>query len=664
MANDHVKMFAEEYGPIAVQVSKQTGIAPSVLLAQWGMESDYGRKPVGHFNFGNIKDMSGTGTQATDNKTKSKDKYLNFESPEAFGDYYAHMMRRLYPNALNSGADISKYAEGLRTGVKGSYAEDENYENAIRGAHNVTSSVYTDPEKIDTVRPPTQAEQIQQERADRGDTGETTTTTNEPNEVVSPAVAAGVGALTSGAGQIGFRPEYPGPAPEVNAIRESHRNTVADLESSANKTLESLNEAANKAQLRHQIAADRLQKRMDNPNPLGGGPSLAELENEFKISQTALQSADRELQARITAQKAKVPSTPAPAAPNAPAAGSMASATPSGPAIITDPNAPLSRTATEQILQGTIDPETGTTGRQRQGYNEVTSYQALLREEQQKALAELQKKGLVPDTGQSVRVAFGAPSSTPSGLLVTPDVAAPINQQAELQQRMENDKLAQEKLAQQQEMDRLKNERALAAQRHAEAKRRFDEAQKAKTSGVNRAQTAAETAEDRALAAQEDLARGQTTQQQKFDEGQRLAKEKLAADLKAARAAPGPVGRVLENTGVAVGKTAPWNPVGRTAMGALGGFQAASGANTLANIPVAELIKRFNAGDRSPEVMQALAQAGVATAQTGLGLGAMLPAAGPKVNRIKGAGTIGTLGMGLYQGYKALQDEAAKEGAQ
>jgi hypothetical protein len=160
------------------------------------------------------------------------------------------------------------------------------------------------------------------------------------------------------------------------------------------------------------------------------------------------------------------------------------------------------------------------------------------------------------------------------------------------------------------------------------------------------------------------LARGQTTQQQKFDEGQRLAKEKLAADLKAARAAPGPVGRVLENTGVAVGKTAPWNPVGRTAMGALGGFQAASGANTLANIPVAELIKRFNAGDRSPEVMQALAQAGVATAQTGLGLGAMLPAAGPKVNRIKGAGTIGTVGMGLYQGYKALQDEAAKEGAQ
>ena len=55
MANDHVKMFIEEYSPIAVQVSKQTGIAPSVLLAQWGMESNYGRSPVGHFNFGNLR---------------------------------------------------------------------------------------------------------------------------------------------------------------------------------------------------------------------------------------------------------------------------------------------------------------------------------------------------------------------------------------------------------------------------------------------------------------------------------------------------------------------------------------------------------------------------------------------------------------------------------
>jgi len=144
MANDHVKMFTEEYSPIAVQVSKQTGIAPSVLLAQWGMESEYGRKPVGQFNFGNVKDLSGTGNVGVDNKTKSKDKYLNFESPEAFGDYYANLMRRLYPNALNTGSDVSKYTEGLRSGVKGSYFEDEKYEDKLRGAHKLTSNFYAD----------------------------------------------------------------------------------------------------------------------------------------------------------------------------------------------------------------------------------------------------------------------------------------------------------------------------------------------------------------------------------------------------------------------------------------------------------------------------------------------------------------------------------------
>jgi hypothetical protein len=63
-------------------------------------------------------------------------------------------------------------------------------------------------------------------------------------------------------------------------------------------------------------------------------------------------------------------------------------------------------------------------------------------------------------------------------------------------------------------------------------------------------------------------------------------------------------------------------------------------------------------------LLQALAQAGGAAAQTVTGAAAALPAMGPKTARIKGAGTLGTLGMGLYQGYQALQDEAAKEGAQ
>ena len=94
-----------------------------------------------------------------------------------------------------------------------------------------------------------------------------------------------------------------------------------------------------------------------------------------------------------------------------------------------------------------------------------------------------------------------------------------------------------------------------------------------------------------------------------------------------------------------------------TAIGALGGYQAATGANTLANIPVADLIARWRAGDRSPEIAQALMQAGVSTAQIGTGTAAMLPAMGPKTAKIKGAGTIGTLGLGAYNAYKALTEE-------
>ena len=143
---------------------------------------------------------------------------------------------------------------------------------------------------------------------------------------------------------------------------------------------------------------------------------------------------------------------------------------------------------------------------------------------------------------------------------------------------------AQERLAQQQELQRLKNERALAAQQQSQAQTALTQAQRAKASGVARAQNVAETAADRAAAAEADLAAGRTT----------------------AKNAPGPTGRALQNVGVATSKTNVFNPVGRTAIGALGGYQAATGANELSRIPVAELLRRWAAGDRSPEVLEGL----------------------------------------------------------
>jgi hypothetical protein len=602
MANDHVKMFAEEYAPIAIQVSQKTGIAPSVLLAQWGMETDYGRKAVGHFNFGNIKDMSGAGTPATDNRTGSRDKYINFESPEAFGDYYAHMMRRLYPNALNAGTDISKYAEGLRSGIKGSYAEDENYEDAIRGAHKTTTGFYKDPEEIPTVKPMTEAERIKQDRLDAGTTDEPPKP--EPKETIDPATGALAGAGFSALGQIPFDPQMPAKAPDLGSLQD----------------------AAKKAKVRADIAEQRLQQRMSSATPIAGGTDLDALEAEYKRTQFFLKYAEEDLQKAVNAQKAKMPPTTAPVAPNVPQG---VSAAPETPSIITDPNQPSADQHTRAIQGTTVDD---VTGRARQTtYNERTSQIARNAANQQQVLQALGQQGLV-DPSKAFALTEGISGSTPSGVMVSPDLAGERQQQAELEQRMADDKAAQERLAQQEEMQRLKNEKALAAQQNTQAQKAFEQAQKAKASGVTRAQTAAETAADRYAAAQADVASGR----------------------KLAKTAPGMVARPLEVTGVKSGKA---GIVTRAGIGGIGGLQAARGINELANMPIEELIKRYQAGERSPELLAAIQKAAGAGAQTGFGAAATVPVIGPRTARIKGAGAIGTGLMGAYEGYKALTEK-------
>lgn len=604
MANDHVKMFAEEYGPVAVQVSQKTGIAPSVLLAQWGMESNYGRSPVGDFNLGNIKDMSGGGREGKDNKTGSKDKYINFESPEAFGDYYSHFIRRLYPNALNAGTDISKYSQGLNTGVKGSYFEDslEEYEDKVRGAHKTTTGFYKDPEEIPTVKPMTEAERIQQERKDAGTTDEPPKP--EPKETIDPATGALMGAGFSALGQIPFDPQMPAKAPD----------------------LASLEDAAKKAKVRADIAEKRLQQRMSSTTPIAGGTDLDALEAEYKRTQFFLKYAEEDLQKAVNAQKAKVPPTTAPAAPIAPQGVSVAPETPS---IITDPNAPSADQHTRAIQGTTVDD---VTGRARQTtYNERTSQIARNAANQQAVLQALGQQGLV-DPSKALALTEGISGSTPSGVMVSPDLAGERQREAELEQRIADDKAAQERLAQQEEMQRLKNERALSAQQNTQAQKAFEQAQKAKASGVARAQTAAETAADRQAAAQADLASGR----------------------KLAKTAPGMVTRPLEVTGVKSGKA---GMVTRAGIGAIGGLQAARGINELANMPIEELIKRYQSGDRSPELLAAIQQVAGAGAQTGFGAAATVPVIGPRTARIKGAGAIGTGLMGAYEGYKALTEK-------
>jgi hypothetical protein len=445
--------------------------------------------------------------------------------------------------------------------------------------------------------------------ADTFDPQEETKKPPKPENVVSPTAGAVTGLLASTVGQVPFKADLQNAkrAPELTAFEE----------------------AVAKAERRANIARNRLEARVSSNTPIYGGTDLATLETQYRESQTMLQQAESELKAATDAQKAKVAPTPSAGAQNAPQAAPAASES----AIITDPNAPIKRTATEQMMQGTIDPETGTTGRQRQNYNEVTSFQKLQREQQEKALTGARATGVTPDIGESERLRFGMPDATASGIIVKPEVAAPIKQQAELEQRMANEAAAQERLAQQQEMTRLQNERKFASERYGEAKTRLNQAQNSKTSGVARAQNVAETAADRAQAAQED-----------FD-----------AARKAARSAPSAIDRAAQNTGVAVGRA---NSLIKGGLGAYGGYQAAQGINTLANMSLADLQKRFDAGDRSPALMEALAKAAEASAQAGFGTAAALPAIGATGAKIKGAGVIGTAGLGALQFYNALNKRA------
>jgi hypothetical protein len=116
--------FVKEYSPIAERIGEQIDVDPAILLAKFGLETSWGKSVVPKsYNLGNIKDFSGSGITAVDNETKKPDKYVQFEDPEVFADYYVDLIKRLYPNAIGSKSDMNKFALGL-VGPKGSYNEN------------------------------------------------------------------------------------------------------------------------------------------------------------------------------------------------------------------------------------------------------------------------------------------------------------------------------------------------------------------------------------------------------------------------------------------------------------------------------------------------------------------------------------------------------------
>lgn len=132
---DNVKRFAQTYGPVAAEVGQRIGVAPDVLLGQWGLETGWGKSVIpGTNNLGNIKDFSGGGTRAVDNMTGSNDAYRSYATPSAFGSDFADLISRRYRGAVGAGADANKFAAALKAG---GYAEDPAYVSKLAGATNL-----------------------------------------------------------------------------------------------------------------------------------------------------------------------------------------------------------------------------------------------------------------------------------------------------------------------------------------------------------------------------------------------------------------------------------------------------------------------------------------------------------------------------------------------
>lgn len=132
---DNVKRFAEQYAPLATQVGQRIGVAPDVLLGQWGLETGWGKSVIpGTNNLGNIKDFAGGGRRAVDNMTGSNDAYRTYATPDAFGSDFADLISRRYKGAVGSGADANKFGTALKAG---GYAEDPAYVSKLAGATNL-----------------------------------------------------------------------------------------------------------------------------------------------------------------------------------------------------------------------------------------------------------------------------------------------------------------------------------------------------------------------------------------------------------------------------------------------------------------------------------------------------------------------------------------------
>jgi hypothetical protein len=110
--------------PLAQQAGQALGVAPSTVLSQWALESQYGEYPsaVAANNFAGIMQP---GTQTLQ----------QFDSPQSFEQAYVNLIENGYPGAMNTGSDVNAFVNGLTSNPNHLYTTTAPtaYANSLSG---------------------------------------------------------------------------------------------------------------------------------------------------------------------------------------------------------------------------------------------------------------------------------------------------------------------------------------------------------------------------------------------------------------------------------------------------------------------------------------------------------------------------------------------------
>ena len=139
------EVFIQKYWGAAKRISKELNVPIEAVLAQFALETDWGRKVIpGTNNLGNIKALGGwkgKTVRAYDKREKSNDPYRVYASVEDFADDYIKVVKhRRYKNVIGSKSSNEFFSRLKDAG----YATDPNYVNSgVKTANGISKMLNT-----------------------------------------------------------------------------------------------------------------------------------------------------------------------------------------------------------------------------------------------------------------------------------------------------------------------------------------------------------------------------------------------------------------------------------------------------------------------------------------------------------------------------------------